>query len=293
MAIRIITHRGLDPAISDYYVESSIEAFTDQIRRGYGLEFDVQFSLDNIMIATHDPSLERISKGKDKRKIREIESSEILGMEFSGCHLTTVSQVLSLIADSQVPGALSALHLKYLWQEPRFIDLLLVKIKSSEISPDKFMIFDVKPEIAKYIKKVMPELNLAASVAHPYDIERYNGVVGGTLISLDDILSNKDLYSSAWLDEWDLTDKNSGIKKLYTKEIFENLRAEGFRIAVISPELHAKSPWLLGGEAHPDGKNKELLIKRLKEILSLRPDAICTDWPDLVKTQVISQIGLN
>ena len=283
METRVITHRGLDPAIPGYYPESSVEAFRDQLNRGYGLEFDIQFASDDTMIAVHDPTLKRITGGKDERKIRDVASPEILAMEFSGCHLTTVPQVLSMIANTQAVGAISALHLKHLWQEPRFVVMLLDEIRKSGIRPDQFIIFDVKPEMARYIKGKVPGLELASSVSHPHDIERYNSVVGGTLISIADIIAHKDLFSWAWLDEWDLADKDGGNKVLYTKEVFDRLRANGIRIALVTPEMHAKSPGLLGGEAHPDGKDHDTLVRRLREIVALRPDAICTDWPDLVK----------
>jgi hypothetical protein len=38
---------------------------------------------------------------------------------------------------------------------------------------------------------------------------------------------------------------------------------------------------LLGGEAHPDACNGETrLFARIEQILSLAPDAICTDYPE-------------
>ena len=42
--MNIITHRGLDPSYQNYYLESSIEAFDNQLNRGFGLEFDLQIT---------------------------------------------------------------------------------------------------------------------------------------------------------------------------------------------------------------------------------------------------------
>lgn len=283
MTTRIITHRGLDPARTGYYVESSVEAFADQLSRGYGLEFDIQFTLDNKMVAVHDPNFMRITGGKDTRKIKDVTWAEILYMEFFGCHLTTVPEVLSMIAEKQKPGEISALHLKHLWQEQRFVDVLLSEIRKSGIKWDQFIVFDVKPAMAIYIKRKMPGLQLAASVSHPYDIARYNAAVGGTLIGVNDLVAHRDLYSWAWLDEWDLTDEGGGKKKLLTEPVFKKLRENGIRIALVTPELHATSPGLLANETHPDAKTPQALVTRMHEILELEPDAVCTDWPDLVK----------
>ena len=134
----------------------------------------------------------------------------------------------------------------------------------------------------KYLKERNPKLHLASSVSHQYDIERYNGVVGGTLITIEEAIENKDLFDWVWLDEWDLTDKDGGVKSLYNKENFELLRKNNLKIALVTPELHATSPGLLGGESHQDAKDHQTLVKRLHEIITLKPDAICTDWPDLV-----------
>ena len=40
---QIITHRGLDISRENYFAESSVEAFTDQSERGYGLELWLNF----------------------------------------------------------------------------------------------------------------------------------------------------------------------------------------------------------------------------------------------------------
>ena len=61
------------------------------------------------------------------------------------------------------------------------------------------------------------------------------------------------------------------------------LSQEGYKIALVTPELHGTSPGLYGGESHKDAKDKETLFKRIKEILSLKPDAVCTDYPEEVR----------
>lgn len=282
MKIKIITHRGLDPDRSPYFKESSIEAFSDQISRGYGLEFDVQFSQDGKMIVIHDGNLKRITGGADERKIIDISSSEILVMNFDGNHLTNLETVIDLIEKKSAEESLSALHIKSGSQSPEKLNKIIEALKKIDLK--KVILFDTNVETARYIKDKNSEIQIAASVSHPHDIERYNGVVGGTLISLEDLFQNKNLFSWVWLDEWDLADANGGKKSLYNEKTFIKLRAEGFKIALVTPELHGTSPGLLGGEAHPDAANRETLNKRILDIISLEPDAVCTDHPDYVRS---------
>lgn len=258
METGIITHRGLDPSRTNYFPESSLAAFSDHLGRGFGIEFDVHFLQNGTTVASH--------------------SKEVSG------HNPTIPEVLSLITRMQRQDVLSAIHLKHTWQSPAFLDVLLHEIKVSNIHPSQFIIFDAKPTSALYIKEKMPRLQLAASVAHPYDIERYNTVVGGTLLSMDELLAHKHLYTWAWLDEWDLVDRDGGKKKFCTEETFNILRENRILIALVTPELHASSPGLLGGEAHEDGIDMERLKSRFLELKSLTPNAVCTDYPDMWKS---------
>ena len=258
---KVITHRGLDPDRAPYFPESSSEAFIDQLERGYGLEFDVQFSENGELIVSHDSDLNK-------------------------SHLTTLPKLLELIDKKSSKESLSALHLKHGGQTPEKIDQILFALE--KINPNKFIIFDTTIESAKYIKNKNPKIQIAGSVSHPYDILRYNKVVGGTLLTIEQLISNKNLFSWAWLDEWDRTDQNGKTKSLYNEETFDKLRKEKIKIALVTPELHATSPGLLGGESHPDARDRETLNKRLVEIIVLKPDAVCTDYPDNV-SQIVAR----
>ncbi|MES2006532.1 MAG: hypothetical protein V4436_00320 [Patescibacteria group bacterium] len=253
----VITHRGLDPARgAAYFAESSYEAFEDQLARGFGVEFDPRADL----LVAHD-DLSRTTQ--------------------NGCHTATLKEVVDLISTRQAPGAISALHLKHRVQEKDALESILTALR--DVDSSKLFIFDATFETAAYIKERNPQLVLAASIAHPYDIERYNEATGKTLYALDDVLAERNLFGWVMLDEWDRADKEGKTKTLYTAEVFGSLRAAGFKICVISPELHATSPGLLGGEAHPDAKDHETLVRRIQEVLALAPDAICTDYPDEVQ----------
>ena len=252
--IKILTHRGLEPNRKNFFKESSYEAFENHLKRGFGIELDVYFSKNNIFVS-HDSNL------KNKPKL---------------------TQVLNLI--KKYKPKLSALHVKGAFQNKNNIDNLINILKNYSEMLDDLIIFDITPDVAKYIKKFISDIHVAPSLSHEYDIERYNKRVGGTLLSVDNLLKLKDnMYDWAWLDEWDLRSKNNLKKKFYTEENFKILKEKGIKIALVSPELHSTSPGLLGNESHENGLNKDKLFKRIKEIIKLKPDAICTDYPEEVK----------
>lgn len=283
-AVHVITHRGLDPSRTRYFAESSVEAFTDQLERGYGLEFDLRITKDNKVVIIHDASLKRMTGGKDDREIRSLTADEILAMDFDGSHITTLDHLLYLIETKQKEESVSLMHLKIGSQGKDDLDVILSYLQN--VDTKKFYIFDTTITTAKYLKKRNPNLRIAPSVAHSYDIERYNSVVEGTLLSVEEMLMHRNLFDGVWLDEWDLVDKHGGIKKFYTQELFEVFRNAGLWIGLVTPELHGTSPGLLGGEAHQDAKSFETLSLRLQEIVALKPDAICTDYPDYVRDLV-------
>jgi glycerophosphoryl diester phosphodiesterase len=280
--IQILTHRGLEPENKEFFTESSFEAFDSQIKRGFGLEFDVNFTSDGEIIIFHDGGSERITEGQDKRLFSQMNLSEVNKVKLANGRLCNLDELLKLLKSANV--RLSALHLKGKFQEIKYLNVLLTHLRNHSYAIKKIIIFDVKIQTARYLKKQLPEVLLAPSVAHQHDIERYNDTVGGTLMSIDEALGHPELFHWVWLDEWDRTDRYGESKSLYNQEVFKRFRNQKFKIALVSPELHATSPNLLGGESHQDAPSIERLRQRIKEIIMLNPDAICTDYPNLVKS---------
>lgn len=281
MSTNIITHRGLEPSKKDFYVESAKQAFESHLSRGFGIEFDINFTKDNKIIIFHDSGLERITKGGNKSFFSEMNSAEISKLRLgNGDRLCFLGELLEIIARGA--EQISALHLKGKFQEEKYLDILLSYLADNKKMLSKIFVFDVKVETAKYLKNKLLELKLAPSVAHPYDIKRYNEAVNGTLLDTEEAIANKDLFSWVWLDEWDSADENGKTKKFYTPETFEVLKKNGLKIALVTPELHGTSPGLLGGEVHP-GAKKDRLFNLIEEIISLEPDALCTDYPEEIK----------
>lgn len=255
MDTSIITHRGLEPSNPDFFPESSFKAFQSHINRGFGIEFDLNFTKDGIVIS-HDI----IPKHADP----------------------TLPEIFNLIQQGS-SVSVNALHFKSKFQTPDYIKRLVNILKQHSDVLTKTIIFDVKPETARIIKQELPAAQLAPSVAHEYDIARYSNAVSGTLISIPKTIKFKSLYDWVWLDEWDLSGPGSTSKKFYTPNTFTSLRNAGYKIALVTPELHGTSPGLLGGESHPDAKPTERLMNRIKEIITLFPDAVCTDYPEEVR----------
>jgi len=278
----ILFHRGLDPDKVVYFGESSYEAFEDQLRRGFGIEFDIRFTKDRVPIVLHDKTIGRITDGKDGRLVSEITYEELANIFSSQGTLVTIPDLLSLIEKKTNDTAWSALHVKHDHQNESDLNTIAEILANSDYS--KYIIFDTSIAAAKYIKEKNPSIQIFASVAHPYDIKRFNSAVGGTLLSLQDLEEHSAVFSGAWLDEWDRLDEHNNQKKLYTADTFNRLKLKGLKIAVVSPELHGTSPSLLGNESHPDALTKEVLTARMQEILLLQPDAYCTDYPDHVKS---------
>lgn len=276
---QVVTHRGLDPSKPHYFLESSLEAFNDQTKRGFGLEFDPQLTADNEIVAQHDYTLGRISGGQQSDAINSLPLSVITSLVFNGCHIPSIDQVLDCIR-TLPSGVISAVHLKSKNQTPKHFEVLVQKLLPTDF--ERLIFFDVTIENAELLKKMDARFVLAPSVAHPYDVAHYNSATGGTLYAFDDIKDRRDIFDWVWLDEWDLSDAGGKEKKLYTLELFAQLRDRGFKIGLVTPELHGTSPALLGGESHPDALNHEKLFKRIEEIVALGPDLVCTDYPDRV-----------
>lgn len=61
--MQIITHRGLEPRNPKFpFLESTKEAFFDHLSRGYGIEFDPNFTNDGVCFVFHDGTLKRATE---------------------------------------------------------------------------------------------------------------------------------------------------------------------------------------------------------------------------------------
>ncbi len=277
--MQLITHRAIDVDIGDSHgwvlQESRWERFCEQIRAGWGLEFDVRPLGDGHFAISHDEGLARIVPGCD-RAVSGLTISEFRAIAAPGGRLCSLDEILGLIAKSE--QSISALHLKSYCHEPRILDELLDLLAPRIDSlMGRLLIFDATPWVAAQILRKFPGLDVAASVSHPYDVLRYGALTGGTLLTPEQVLVNRHLYSWVWLDEWDTVAVDNGQKTFINFESVGMFRDAGFSVAAVSPELHAGSPALLGGEAHKDGMDGRSLSRRWCQWSELGIDALCTD----------------
>lgn len=281
--MQIITHRWLEPLNKNFnFIESSKEAFINHLKRWFWLEFDINFSSDMIPFVFHDWNLNRITNWKDIRNFSELSIDEILNYDLNWNSFISFEELIKNISEYRKDWEYSALHLKAKFQEKKYIDIMVNLLEKYENIENKIFIFDIKIETAKYVKSKNNKIKLFPSISHNYDIERYNSCTWDTLYSIEDFLNNLDIFDWVWLDEWDKKNKNWE-KTLYNKEVFDIIKRENKLIWLVTPELHAKSPWLIWWEAHEDCKNINILKSRFKDIINLNPDFICSDYLEFIK----------
>ena len=295
--VAIITHRGLEPgAGAEAWGESTLESFRSQLGRGFGLEFDPNPASDG-WVVWHDATLARLTGGADSRPIAQLPVAEVAGLAFGRGRVGTLEQVLDLIGELGSPASPSALHLKGERQTPELLESLCRVLEGRPRALAALFAFDVTAASAAVLRARLPQLQLAPSVSHAYDLERYNGCVQGTLWGLDEVCEAPGgLFGWAWVDEWDLAADSAGGRKeppFAAEETFRRLRAAGLRVGLVTPELHSSSPGLLGGEAHEDAASRERLFARIRLLLSCGlVDAVCTDWPTEVR-QMAAELGVQ
>lgn len=94
-------HRGLFDNFSDA-PENSLNAIRKAVENGYGIEFDVQLSKDNIPVVFHDASLKRMCKVDGKLWEYTLEELQQMKLLYSEQMIPTLKEVLEVV-DGKVP----------------------------------------------------------------------------------------------------------------------------------------------------------------------------------------------
>jgi len=281
MPKHIVTHRGIDVHLenrADLAIgEGTWESFSKQLKSGFGIEFDIRPTYGGQGFAVcHDDNLGRLSGGVCDVNIGDIRREEVSSVRILGGRLCELDELLSCICENG--NEVSALHLKHYCQVPGLLDLLVTYLHPYiKQLRDRLILFDVTPTVSAFLKEHIPELSIAASVSHDFDVERYGVATGNTLITLDEFFLHRELYSWVWLDEWDRVGPGGTQKRFICKKTIDSLCYDGVMVAAVSPELHATSSGLLGGEVHEDGVCTTRLKDRWREWSNLGIDLLCTD----------------
>lgn len=92
-------HRGLHDGER---AENSISAIKAAVEHGYGIEFDVRLSSDNVLVVFHDDTLDRVC-GREG-KVRDFTAEELATFKLSGTEdgIPTLDEVLEAV-DGKVP----------------------------------------------------------------------------------------------------------------------------------------------------------------------------------------------
>jgi len=276
----LVTHRGIDVPLgtltTEITGESTWEAFSAQIKNGYGIEFDLRPMSDDGFAICHDQNLTRISGGLSSALVSELDKSKLKIITLEHGRLCELDELLILLSENS--KTTSALHLKKVCQNEDLLDLLVDKlVRFPDVLDGRLILFDVIPIAARYLKKSIPNIELAASVSDIYDVQRFGALTGGTLMTIDEVVEQSESYTWVWLDEWDMRNPLGETKSLVTRKTIKLLRANGFKIAVVSPELHATSPALYGDGMHEVGANPELLKSYWMDLADMDIDLLCTD----------------
>lgn len=90
-------HRGLFDNDTDA-PENSLNAMRKAVENGYGIEFDVQLSKDNVPVVFHDPKLERMCGVEGNVWEYTLEELKQFRLKDSGETIPTLEEVLEVVA---------------------------------------------------------------------------------------------------------------------------------------------------------------------------------------------------
>lgn len=140
-------HRGLH---SGTIPENSLAAFDNAVKNGYGIELDVQLSIDGEVMVFHDYTLTRMT-GNEK-KLSELTKGELKALTLKNTPETipTFKEALDLI-DGQVP---ILIELKGEDLDTRLCEKVAMCLKSYK---GKYCIESFNPLLIRKMKNYLPE----------------------------------------------------------------------------------------------------------------------------------------
>ncbi len=94
----IYCHRGLYNN-NNKTIENTIPAFKKALLRKLPIELDIRLTKDNVIVVFHDDTLERLTKGRNKKQVRELTYQELRVIKLldEDIYIPTLKEVLSLI----------------------------------------------------------------------------------------------------------------------------------------------------------------------------------------------------
>lgn len=166
--IKLIAHRGL----SSKYYENTLPAFLHACKSDFfGIETDIQFTLDNKIICFHDKSIKRLIG--EKKKINELKLKELLKKSFK--QRSTLTNKATICTFSHYLKVCKkykkhcVIEIKYKVNVKQ-LSIILKKIHRIRYIKN-CIIISFNPYILKYLREKEPSLKLQLLVKNP--IRRY------------------------------------------------------------------------------------------------------------------------
>ena len=138
----IIAHRGVFN--NEDIPENSIMAFKKAIKLGYAVEFDVQLTIDNVLVVFHDENLCRmtgVNKNIQELTYKEIKKYKLLD---TNQYIPTLEEVLDIVGDK----VLMDIEIKDTKRIKETCNMLMSMIEKY----NNYILKSFNPKIVRYLK---------------------------------------------------------------------------------------------------------------------------------------------
>lgn len=246
--MKVYAHRGF----FDEYPENSVQAIESALASGCSAEVDIRFTKDGRMALIHDRSIKRLC-GQDHNvcdlTAKELKQFPLLSNPNE--HISMFDDIFQAI-NRDLPWGF-AIHFKQEEQTKYNCEILARSFQKYDLYDNSF-ILNLGITTCQVFRDLDPSIRLYLLVSD----ERFEEFV----YTLEDIKTvNGDLYDGIWAAEY---------KQLYEKKFFEQIRASGKDMVVVSHELHRSlgHPKALKGYQDAWG-----------DFIESGVGGICTDYP--------------
>lgn len=285
-ATQVTTWNGREPHDGAAPGESTSKAFDAHLGRNLGIAASVAFTHDHELVCIGDATLDRLTGGRDTRRIESVTRDEVFGacspagglgfaasLRLRGGRVATLADLLALADAHAVQGAEGPvfLHLQPAARSSNALDALVAALKNAPHAAKRIVVAGLNADWASSLKARMPNLKLAATVGNVPDGDAAPVSCMDVLWSIDDALAWRDGRAGF---EWVLMHE-FGVSSAYaTASVADVLRCKlaGLHVAIATAEVHSETALSEPGA----------LFARIRSLLALDPHAIVSLYPSQV-----------
>jgi glycerophosphoryl diester phosphodiesterase len=153
----VLGHRGA----RERAAENTLAAFDLALDEGAaGVELDVRLALDDEIVVIHDLSLERVTGGRDRRRVERTSSAELAGVDVGGGEgVPRLAQVFDWAAKR---SALVNVELKHDGRRTReLVPRVVALVRSRPNLEGKVLLSCFHPSVVRRLATLAPELPVA------------------------------------------------------------------------------------------------------------------------------------